>query len=34
MKKAVSKQALMKEASFWNDLKKAVRENPGKVCHK
>ena len=34
MKKGVSKKALLKEASFWNALKKAVRENPGKVCHK
>jgi hypothetical protein len=34
VKKALSKEALDKEAAFWTSLKKAVKENPGKVCHK
>lgn len=34
MKKVLSKKALAKEAAFWGDLKKALQENPGKVCHK
>ncbi len=34
MKKALSKEALVKEAAFWSDFRKAVKENPGKVCHK
>ncbi len=34
MKKTLSKEALVKEAAFWSELKKAVKENPGKVCHK
>jgi len=34
MKKTLSKKALVKEAAFWNEIKKVVRENPGKVCHK
>lgn len=33
MKKAVSKDALVKEAAFWGTMKKAI-ENPRKVCHK
>ncbi len=34
MKKAVSKEALAKEAAFWSRFTKAVKENPGKLCHK
>jgi hypothetical protein len=34
MKKTVSKKALVKEAAFWSDFRKAVKENPGKICHK
>ena len=34
MKKALSKEALKKEAAFWTGLRKALNENPGKVCHK
>jgi len=34
VKKAVSKEALVKEAAFWTALKLAAKENPGKVCHK
>ncbi len=34
MKKAVSEKVLVKEAAFWSRFKKAVKENPGKICHK
>ena len=34
MKKALSDEARAKEAAFWGKIKKAVAENPGKVCHK
>lgn len=34
MKKPLSKKTLAMEASFWDDRKKGVKENPGKVCHK
>jgi hypothetical protein len=34
MKKELSKKALLKEAAFWESLREAVKENPGKVCHK
>jgi len=34
MKKALSEKALAQEAAFWESLKKATKENPGKVCHK
>lgn len=34
MKKTPSKKALVKEADFWSSFRKAVKENPGKVCHK
>ena len=34
MKKALSEKALIHEAALWDGLKKAVKENPGKVCHK
>ncbi len=34
MKKALGKKALDKEATFWNDIKKAIAANTVKVCHK
>ena len=34
VKKTVSREALVKEAAFWMTLKKAAKENPGKLCHK
>lgn len=34
MKKALGKKALDKEATFWNDIKKALAENTVKACHK
>ncbi len=34
MKKPLSKKASQLEASFWNDLKKVLRDNPTKVCQK
>jgi len=34
MKRALSKRAAKLEASLWNDLKKALRENPAKTCQK
>jgi len=34
MKRPLSSKTLEKEAAFWEDFKKAIKENPGKVCHK
>jgi hypothetical protein len=34
MKRPMSKKALLKEATFWNDLKKVMKESPGRLCHK
>jgi len=34
MKKTLSKEALAQEAAYWDNLKKATKENPGKTCHK
>jgi hypothetical protein len=34
MKKELSKKALAQEADLWDSLKKAMQENPGKLCHK
>jgi hypothetical protein len=34
MKKALSEKALIQEAVFWDRLKKVIRGNPGKTCHK
>jgi hypothetical protein len=34
MKKALGADALLKEAAFWDELKKAAKENPGKACQK
>jgi hypothetical protein len=34
MKKTMNKKALAKEATYWNVMKQAVKQNPGTVCHK
>ena len=34
MKKKLSKEVLAKEAAFWVKQGKAVKDNPGKICHK
>jgi hypothetical protein len=34
MKKTVSKNALIKEAAYWNTMKQVAKQNPGTVCHK
>jgi len=34
MKKPLSKMALKLEASLWNNLKNALKENPSKACQK
>jgi len=34
MKKLLSNKTLLKEASFWDGLKRAIKEHPGKACHK
>lgn len=34
MKKSLDREALKKEASFWEAVKKAAENNPGKVCRK
>ena len=34
MKKALSSEALLKEAAYWDNLKKALLESPGKTCLK
>ncbi len=34
MKKSLSNKTLLKEASFWDGLKRVVKDNPGKACHK
>jgi hypothetical protein len=34
MSKPLSKKALLKEAAFWNGLKRVAKDNPGKVCRK
>jgi len=34
MKKNLSKETLVKEAAFWKKMGKAVKENPGTLCHK
>jgi hypothetical protein len=34
MTKAVSQEALAKEAAFWENVKKLAQQHPGKVCHK
>lgn len=34
MKKRLGRKTLGKEASFWKKLGRAVKENPGKICHK
>ncbi len=34
MKKAVSKEALVKESAYWNAMKQSAKQNPGTVCRK
>jgi len=34
MKKAPEKEVLKREASFWEAIKRAARDNPGKICRK
>lgn len=34
MKRAVSKKILEKEATFWNAMKKAIKETPVQTCRK
>lgn len=34
MRKPLSKKALIKEAAFWNNVKKRAGENTGKTCLK
>ena len=34
MKKTLSKKTLIREATFWKKMDKAVKENPGMLCHK
>jgi hypothetical protein len=34
MKKALSEEALRKEAELWGAIKKAVKEHPVALCHK
>jgi|WetSurSiteA1Bulk_404760.scaffolds.fasta_scaffold00289_10 hypothetical protein len=34
MKKALSKNILEKESTFWTTLKNALKDNPAKLCFK
>jgi hypothetical protein len=34
MKKTVSRDALVKEAAYWNAMKQLAKQNPRMVCHK
>jgi hypothetical protein len=34
MKRPLSEKAVIKEASFWGDLKRVMKENSVKACHK
>jgi hypothetical protein len=34
MKKALSNEALLKEAAFWDTIKKTAETNPAKSCLK
>jgi hypothetical protein len=34
MKKLVSREALAKEAAYWEAMKQSAKLNPGTVCHK
>lgn len=34
MKKSVSRDALFKEAAYWNAVKQSAKLNPGTVCRK
>lgn len=34
MKKPLTKEALRREAGFWNGIKRAIKEHPARVCRK
>ncbi|MBP1730883.1 MAG: hypothetical protein H6Q55_1312 [Deltaproteobacteria bacterium] len=34
MKKSVSKEALLREAAFWDAMKKVAEKGPATLCHK
>jgi hypothetical protein len=34
MKKPLSREALVKEAAYWNAMKQMAKQNPGTVCRK
>jgi len=34
MTKTVSRDALVKEAAYWNAMKQLAKQNPGMVCRK
>lgn len=34
MKKNLTQEALIKEATFWTKVTKAAKDNPGILCHK
>jgi hypothetical protein len=34
MKKSMSREALAKEAAYWNTMRKLANQNPGTVCRK
>ena len=34
MQKPVSREALVKESTFWTRIQMLAKENPEKVCHK
>ncbi len=34
MKKAMSRDALVKEAAYWTAMKQLAKQNPGTVCRK
>ncbi len=34
MKRPLNNKSIEKEAAFWDNLKKVLRENPAKICHK
>jgi hypothetical protein len=34
MKTSLSRKARLKEDTFWSNLKKALKDNTVKVCHK
>jgi len=34
MTNKLTPKVMVKEATYWDKVKKALKENPGKVCHK